>query len=614
MSNWIGTEIAGFRIESEIGRGGMGVVYLAHQEFPERRVALKLLSPYLADDPAFRERFIRESNAAASTEHPHIVPVYEAGEADGHLYLAMRYVEGTDLGTLLERERSLSPERASRICAEIADALGAAHERGLIHRDVKPGNILLDGRDHAYLTDFGLIRRTKLHTDLTKTGQFMGTIDYVAPEQIKGGQIDGRADVYSLGCVLYECITGSRPFERDTEVATIYAHLEDPPPRPGSKRPGMSPALAATAQKAMAKRPEDRFSTAGEMADALRGGTTRRRGPRRILMAAIAGLVVVALAVAAIVTLSHGGEEPAASATSPSAAAVPSNSLLHLDAGTGKVMSATPIPAFRDQVPAVELGEGGVWLLAATSVVHVDPVDGAIVASIQTGVGTGVPAVSLDTGFRTVWVGAPPGVMRIDPGDDQVLRSVPLGEPGVVQQVSVAVGESSAWAVQGSGDLTRIAPFTARKTGTADVAQSAAYIDVGFGSVWIVDDLRGTLTSVNPKTLDVRSSTPMSGEVDGIAAGAGEVWILDSDAGVVIPVDPVSLFVGSPIRVGQYPTDIATGLDSVWVPNADDGTISRIDPITGHARTIRVGGPVVSLAVDESTATLWVAVAQPRQD
>ncbi|MGA9159775.1 MAG: serine/threonine-protein kinase [Actinomycetota bacterium] len=169
-----GREIAGFRIESEIGRGGMGVVYLAHQSFPDRKVALKLLSPDLASDPAFRERFVHESNAAASTEHPNIVPVFGAGEADGQLYLAMRYIEGTDLESLLSREGALPPERAARICAEIADALDAAHERGLIHRDVKPGNILLDARDRAYLTDFGLIRRTELHTGVTKTGQFMG--------------------------------------------------------------------------------------------------------------------------------------------------------------------------------------------------------------------------------------------------------------------------------------------------------------------------------------------------------------------------------------------------------------------------------------------------------
>ena len=175
----------------------------------------------------------------------------------------------------------MSPDRATRICAEIADALEAAHDRGLIHRDVKPGNILLDSRDRAYLTDFGLIRRTQLHTDITKTGQFMGTVDYCAPEQIKGGEIDGRADVYSLGCVLFECLTGAPPFRKDTEVATIYAHLEEDVPKASSKHPGISPLLSSIVTKAMAKRPEDRFATAREMAEVLRGGSGPPPGPRR---------------------------------------------------------------------------------------------------------------------------------------------------------------------------------------------------------------------------------------------------------------------------------------------------------------------------------------------
>ena len=277
----------------------MGVVYLAMQVFPERRVALKLLSSDLAADPAFRERFVRESNAAASTEHPHIVPVYGAGESDGQLYLAMRFIEGKDLRTLLEHEGTLVPERAARICAEVAEALEAAHERGLVHRDVKPGNVLLDARDRAYLSDFGLIRATRIDTEITKTGQFMGTVDYVAPEQIRGDQLDGRADVYSLGCVLYECLTGSPPFLRDSEVATMYAHLEQDAPAPSSKRANLPRSLDEVVTKAMAKRPADRFATAGEMAGALRGSLlpddARKRRGRRLI--SIAALVVIAAVV-----------------------------------------------------------------------------------------------------------------------------------------------------------------------------------------------------------------------------------------------------------------------------------------------------------------------------
>ena len=209
-----GRSIAGFRILRELGRGGMGVVYLARQEYPERDVALKIVAPELASDPGFRDRFIAEANAAAGTEHPNIVPVYAAGVEDHTLYLAMRYIRGSDLASEVARG-GLPPERAVEICAQIGRALSSAHQRGLVHRDVKPGNVLLDNEDHAYLMDFGLIRRTDVRGGPTRTGQFMGSVAYCAPEQIRGDQIDGRADLYSLGCVLYECLTGDPPFSRE---------------------------------------------------------------------------------------------------------------------------------------------------------------------------------------------------------------------------------------------------------------------------------------------------------------------------------------------------------------------------------------------------------------
>lgn len=253
----IGIELAGYRIETLLGRGGMGEVYLATQSFPERKVAVKVLARELADDQTFRERFIRESNAAASTEHPNIEPIYGAGEQAGVLYLAMRYVEGVDLGTLIAREGPLSTTRTARIVTQVAAALDAAHRRGLIHRDVKPGNILIaegpGSEDHTYLSDFGLIRRTELDTGLTKTGQFMGSIDYCAPEQIRGDTVDARTDIYSLGCVLFECLTGGRPFARETEIATLYGHLEDPPPRVAEKRPDLPSGIDAVIGRSMAK-------------------------------------------------------------------------------------------------------------------------------------------------------------------------------------------------------------------------------------------------------------------------------------------------------------------------------------------------------------------------
>jgi serine/threonine-protein kinase len=272
-----GTEFAGYRIEAVLGRGGMSVVYLAEHLALGRKVALKLLAPQLADDDRFRERFVRESRIAAGMEHPNIVPIYEAGEAEGFLFIAMRYVPGTDLGRLIRREGTLDPGRALWIVRETASALDAAHGRGLVHRDVKPGNILVvpgegsEGRDLVYLSDFGLTKRLEGGTGgLTQTGQFVGTVDYVAPEQIEGKRIDARADVYALACVLFECLTGRVPYERDTQVAALYAHLGEQPPRLTASRPDLPATIDPIIAKGLSKTADGRYATCGEFATAVR--------------------------------------------------------------------------------------------------------------------------------------------------------------------------------------------------------------------------------------------------------------------------------------------------------------------------------------------------------
>ncbi len=295
----IGTELAGFRIERLLGRGGMGVVYLAEQLKYGRKVALKVLAPELASDASFRERFEQEWRTAAKLEHPNIVPIYEAGEADGVLYIAMRYVAGTDLGALLARQGRLTPERAVGIVTQIGSALDAAHAQGLVHRDVKPGNILLsagasDEAEHVYLTDFGVAKQTRTPAGLTRTGLFVGTVDYSAPEQIEGKEIDGRADVYALGCVLYQCLTGALPYEKDSEVATLYAHLHEPPPALSERRPGLPPAVDAVIAKALAKSPDDRDSTCRELSTAAREalGLSTARGAAPTVIAGVGETVV----------------------------------------------------------------------------------------------------------------------------------------------------------------------------------------------------------------------------------------------------------------------------------------------------------------------------------
>ena len=266
----IGKVIAGYRIEERVGRGGMGVVYRAEHLNLRRRAAIKIIAPDLAESEGFRERFTREARIAAALQHPNIVTVYDAGEVDGLLYLAMQYIEGFDLSAMLRREGRLRPYRAIDVCRQVASALDAAHAMGLIHRDVKPANVLIEGRT-AFLTDFGLTKRLDgTHTELTRSGDVVGTIHYVAPEQIEGTQVSSRSDVYSLGCLLYHCLSGQVPFPRDTDVAVIYAHLSEDPPRLSTVRPELAGALDAVMAKALDKSPDRRFATCADLINAAR--------------------------------------------------------------------------------------------------------------------------------------------------------------------------------------------------------------------------------------------------------------------------------------------------------------------------------------------------------
>ncbi len=267
-----GEEIGGYRIEALAGRGGMGLVYRARQRRPDRTVAIKVIAPELASDPAFRARFEQESATAAEIEHPNVIPVYEVGEDDGLLFISMRFVQGVDLGRLLAQSGRLDPERAAHLVSQTADALDAAHAQGLVHRDVKPGNILVASGDHVYLTDFGLTKRTTDSRGMTQTGMFVGTVDYIAPEQVEGRRVDARADVYALGCVTYELLSGNVPFPRDSDIAKIFAHVSDPPPR----LTGVPEPLADAVEKAMAKRPEDRYVSAGDFGRAVSAGAEGR--------------------------------------------------------------------------------------------------------------------------------------------------------------------------------------------------------------------------------------------------------------------------------------------------------------------------------------------------
>lgn len=349
----VGTQFASYRIEGVLGRGGMGVVYRATELGLERPVALKLIAPELAGDTAFRESFLRESRLAASIDHPGILPVYAAGEAEGELYLANRFVDGQDLRTVIVGG-PLSPERALSIVGQVADALDAAHARGLVHRDVKPGNVLVDGAGHCYLADFGLTTHLAAGQTATGPGPLAGSLDYLAPEQIRGGELDGRTDQYALACVLYELLAGAPAFRRPTEAQTLWAHVQEDAPALQAY-PELDPVLA----RALAKEQRERYETCNAFVDDARATLglslspvavrRRRRRLGRRLVAAGGAILAIAAAAVLAVTLGAGGTTVA-----------PANSVGVVDASSGELERAVPVGSAPTDVAA---SDDWVWVL-----------------------------------------------------------------------------------------------------------------------------------------------------------------------------------------------------------------------------------------------------------
>ena len=326
----VAPELRGYRAEELIGRGGTGEVYRALDVRLERQVALKVLAAGVAEDERFRERFLSESRLAASLDHPNVIPIYEAGEQDERLFIAMRYVRGRDLKTLLRRKGALEPARTVAIARQLAEALDAAHRTGLVHRDVKPSNVLLDSeevREHCYLADFGL---TQSATERGPTdGQFMGTVAYVSPEQIRGEQVDGRADQYGLACLIFECLTGSVPYGGRSDVATIFAHLQEPVPKP-SERADLPLAIDDVIARGMAKAPDERYESCTALVAAAADALELRPAERSSRPRLVAGLAAAVLALAAVlgVSLLAGSDAPKAE---------PSGGLVRIDPQTNRV-------------------------------------------------------------------------------------------------------------------------------------------------------------------------------------------------------------------------------------------------------------------------------------
>ena len=556
--------VAGYRIEAVLGRGGMGVVYLATQLSLDRPVALKVIAPELAGDVTFRERFKRESRIAASIEHPNVIPVYEAGEGDGLLYLTMRYVEGTDLKALLEVDGTIEPARAARLLAQVAAALAAAHRRDLMHRDVKPANVLVDrqdGREHAYLTDFGIARHVAATSALTQTGSVVGTIDYLAPERIIEGGGDARADVYALGCVLFQVLTGSVPYPRDHDAAKMYAHLNAPVPDARELNDTVPAAVAELAMQAMAKEPDARVHSASALAERLVEAADTREIP--------------------------------AAATLPATPPIP------------EAPTTPPVePPAREEV-ATEPAETAATEPAATQPAATEPAATQPVTAPTAGIEGrspgGLGAFRTEVGTKSA---SPPRERR---------RRLPLAliaVAGVLALIAVVVVlASGGGGDDGGGDRDGPGPLDPTALKTVQLEPGADGVATGAGFVWVANRDRNTVTRVNAKTRQVEGEPIRVGrEPDSLAEGLGAMWVTNTSDNSVSRLDLDSGEVLDTHAVRARPEGILVAHGAVWVANGADGSVSRLDDEGNELSKTDVGEGPVQLAA--TTDAVWVTVSR----
>jgi hypothetical protein len=613
-----GAVFAGHRIQAVAGRGGMGVVYRARQLDLDRTVALKLIAPQLAQDDEFRERFLAESRGAAAIDHPNVIPIYYIGEAEDQLYIAMRYVEGDDLRTLVRREGGLPPARAAHIVSQVAAALDAAHARGLVHRDVKPANVLLDAGDHAYLTDFGLTKRLASAAAATRPGGWVGTLGYVAPEQIRGERIDARADVYALGCVLFHALTSRSPYDRDSDEATLWAHLNEPPPPLRSLAPGVPRQFEEVVDRALHKDPAARYPSAGDLGRAALAAAGKRealapersvaRGtaapvdvptvgspsvaptqgvaPRRHAVAlrragpAVAAVAVIAVAAAAALVLPGGksdNPQPGSRPGAPEPAA--------------RVAATIPL---RRRGNGITYAGGRVWVISFSSrrVLGVDARTDRATATVALPDARGTAAIT--AGFGSLWVAnaVSQSVTRVSLATRRPGLPLTL-PPGKV--VALAAGAGGVWAGSRTGSrnpflvrhVARIDPVLGTVSQTMNVPNGVQDLAVGAGFVWVLNRTKRVVTRIDVTAPDDRRNVPVGHDPQRITFGGGYVWVTNAADDTITRIRPHSLDTAT-IAVGNGPAGIAVGGDAVWVANRLDSTLTRVDPSLASV----VGDPV----------------------
>jgi YVTN family beta-propeller protein len=616
----VGSVLAGYRIDAVAGQGGMGVVYRATQLGLDRPVALKVIATELATSADFRERFKSEAHLAASIDHPNVVPVYEAGEAEGVLYIAMRYVDGTDLRALVERAGGLEPERAVRLVWQVASALDAAHRRGLVHRDVKPPNVLVaeEAEDHAYLTDFGLTKHTAAAGGITKTGQFVGTPDFVSPEQIRGEQADARADIYALSCVLYHALTGEVPFPRPSELSKMYAHLSDEPPSVAARVPSVPPALDQVIATGMAKDPNARYASAGDLARAAWAALQGAPAPRP------AGTVATGEA-AAQSTAAPDTPVPSASVTPPPSGAAtppPAGAVSSAAAAPAKPGPAGPAGWPRSRrlallvaLPLLLLAAVTVAGLGAAGVLGGGEEEAPPPAANQNAQATPTPTATPDApqvatpqAVATIPVGDGPDGVAVDSGSvfvsnsrDATLNRIQVstdeivGEPVPVgsNPDQIAAGKGVLWIADNDTNLLQRVQSEPDLVPTAqvEVGEGAEGVSLGPQLVWVANTDDDTVNRIDRAQAQVvGDAIGVGSQPTGIFVGS-EVWVANFGDDTVSRIDIATAQVeGDPIPVGDGPRGVTEGLGGVWVSNTKEGSVSRIDPRSGEVvATVTVG-------------------------
>ena len=577
-----GSVFAGHRIEGLAGRGGMGVVYKATHLALDHVVALKVISPELASDERFRRRFGEESRIAVSIRHPNVVAIHHAGEEDGLLFVTMDLIDGTDLRGLLGAKGPMSPDHAAAVIAEVAAALDAAHARGLVHRDIKPGNILIEGEgvnERVYLTDFGLARMVEASTGVTATGAFVGTLDYVAPEQIRGERVDARADVYALGCVLFELLTGHPPFAaRDDKVAKMYAHLQEEPPRVRLRRPELPGELDLVVARALAKEPEDRFPSAGDFARAVSAavqGQPTVEAERSVAIGAAAPGPADATTTAERARLAATAERQAdAAPIAPSAAAT------------------TPTPTAAPQAPPRSVDRERRRDRGGDRGRRSDRPRGG--GGGDGGGGGGAPDTSATAGGGQTASATPDAEIDGKP--------VPVGK----LPVNLVHGQEGLWVTNRVGQsVSLVDGDPAKQLGEFPVGLKPEGVAVGDGSIWVTGYAQPALLRLDPQGLAVQSQIPVGAAPGNVAFANGSVWVANSGADSVSKVDPATGQV-RPIPVGAGPYGLSSGGGFIWVTNRGDGTIQRINPLNGNPDDpIDVGANPKGIAVADGAE--WVA-------